>query len=347
MDAGALPLDHGRVLNRPPRTPTRLVSASGHLGRHDPASRAALPLHRSLTEALAAIPPGTGTAEVVQIVDSAVYPAQALVWPPGLSALTVEAAPGERPLVEIAPAPPGALPPPALGYDALTLTGLALRPVGGAAALALPPAQAVALEFLSVLDPALAVAVTLREAAGAERLNIRRCLLGPVRVAEPGQVVLGDSALDAGGAGALALDAPRAEVAMDRVTVLGRTEARSVEVSDTILTGPLRAAELFRGCIRFSLIAPGSETPRRHRVLSTDPATGRAITAPFLSLDPRDPAWLRLDPAGEARVLGAASDGGEPGVFNAARLGETLRGVRRRLAEHTPAGLRTGLVLRH
>ena len=347
MDAGALPLDHGRVLNRPPRTPTRLVSASGHLGRHDPASLAALPLHRSLAEALAAIPPGTGEAEVVRIVDSAVYPAQALIWPEGLTALTVEAAPGERPLVEIDPAPPGQPPPPAQGYGELNLTGLALRPVNGAATLALPAAQRVVLEFLSVYDPALELTVSLREGAGAESVSVSRCLLGPLAVAEPGQVLLADSALDAGGAAALALNAPRADVTMDRVTVRGSVEAGAVEVSDAILTGPLRAAELFRGCVRFSLIAPGSQTPRRHQVLSVDQTTGRAIAAPFLSLDPRDPAYLRLDPAGDERVLGSASDGGEPGVFSSVKLGEILRGVRQRLAEHTPAGLRTGLLLRH
>jgi hypothetical protein len=347
MDAGALPLDHGRVLNRPPRIPTRLVSASGHLGRHDPASLAALPLHRSLAEALAAIPPGTGAAEVVRIVDSAVYPSQSLLWPEGLMALTVEAAAGERPLVEIAPAPLGQPPPPAQGYGELNLTGLALRPVNGAATLALPAAQRVVLEFLSVYDPAMELTISLREAAGAERLSVSRCLLGPLAVAEPGQVMLADSALDAGGAAALALNAPRADVTMDRVTVRGSVEAGSVEVSDAILTGPLRAAELFRGCVRFSLIAPDSQTPRRHRVLSVDPAADRAISVPFLSLDPRDPAYLRLDPAGDERVLGGASNGGEPGVFNSVKLGEILRGVQQRLAEHTPAGLRTGLMLRH
>ncbi|MEF9605750.1 hypothetical protein O4J55_26845, partial [Paracoccus sp. PXZ] len=129
-------------------------------------------------------------------------------------------------------------------------------------------------------------------------------------------------------------------------TLLGRVEVGQAELSDTIVAGLLLAHERFRGCLRYSLVGPGSQTPRRHRVLETDPATGQPIRPPFESRERRDPAFLRLDARGDARVLTGASDGGEIGAFNAARLGELYAGLERRLAEHTPAGLRTGIVAR-
>jgi hypothetical protein len=81
LDIGALPVDRDRLLNRPPRTPTRLVSASGHLGSGTPPDHLALPLHRTLAEALAAIAVDSAETEIVRIVDSGFYGGEALVWP--------------------------------------------------------------------------------------------------------------------------------------------------------------------------------------------------------------------------------------------------------------------------
>jgi hypothetical protein len=342
MEIGALPVDAARLLNCAPRNPTRLVSVSGHLGRSTDPALLALPLHRSLAEALLAMAASGLGEEVVRVVDSGFYLGQALVWPAGPARLTIEAAAGERPVIEVASSVPGAA-----GYAQFSLSGLALQTPGGAAAvLALPAAQQIELAFLSVFSAGLTLAVTLREAAGAERLTIRRAMLGPLRLADPGEIVIEDSILDAGAEASLVLDAARATLTLDRGTVIGRIEVGAVEISDAILAGQVFARERFAGCIRFSLLAPGGETPRKHRVLRTDPATGAALRAPFLSRDRRDAAYLRLDPNGDARLLTGASDGGEVGAFNAARLGELLRGLAVRLAEHTPAGLTTGVVPR-
>ena len=342
LEIGALPLDFDRILNRAPRQPTRLVSASGHLGRGADPALLSRPLHRSLDAALIAAAASGLAAEVIRVVDSGYYAAQTLTWPIGPTHLIIEAATGQRPMVEVAASVPGAA-----GYDHLELSGLALLPQGGAAmTLALPPAQRAELAFLSVLTPALRLSVTLREAAGLERLTIRRSVLGPLLLADPGDITITDSVLDAGAEAAVVLDATRARLTMDRATVIGRVEIGETVISDAILAGQVFARERFRGCIRFSLLAPGGETPRKHRVLRRDPATGATIRAPFLSRDRRDPAYLRLDPAGDPRLLTWASDGGEVGAFNAARLGELLAGLARRLAEHTPAGLLTGVVPR-
>jgi hypothetical protein len=342
MEIGALPLDRDRLLNRAPRTPTRLVSASGHLGSGATSADMALPLHRSIAEAFSAIAAAGTEAETVRIVDSAFYAGVMLNWPANLRHLIVEAAAGARPMLELAGSTPGAA-----AYDTLALTGLALLPTTSPFNLALPPAQDIALEFVSVLDAELTLIPVLREAAGAERLAIVRCTLGPLRLAESGALEIDDTIVDAGDPATLALDAQLARLRMDRATVLGQIAAGEVDISDSVLAGAVTARERFRGCVRFSLLAPGGATPRKHRVVRTDAVTDAPIRPPFLSRDRRDPAYLRLDPDGDPRVLAGASDGGEMGAFNRARLGELLAGLWRRLAEHTPAGLRTGVVLRH
>jgi hypothetical protein len=337
MPIGALPVDRDRILNRAPRRPTRIVAASGHLGSAMTSDLLALPFHRSLAEAFAAIASNGADEEVVRVVDSGLYPAEALAWPAGPRSLVVEAAAGERPVLEVASSTPGMA-----RYDRLDLSGFALLSGQPALDMVLPPAQSVELAFLSVLSPDLRLAPRLAEAAGAERLAIRRAALGRLHLAEAGSIVVEDAILDAGDATEVALEAILAQLEMNRATVIGRIDIEEVDISDAILAGQVFARERFRGCIRYSLLAPQSETPRKHKVVIL-----AAASVPFLSRGRRDPAYLRLDPVGDPRVLAGASDGGEMGAFNGARLGELLAGLGRRLAEHTPAGMRTGVAPRH
>ena len=339
MELGALPIDHGRILNRAPRTPTRLVSASGHLGRGTDPEDLDKPLHHTLAEALTAIAADGAAEEIVRIVDSGFYGNEALTWPAGPEHLIVEVAAGERPVLEIASSATAA----GTGYNRLELLGLALLPRTEPLDFVLPPAQETELAFVSVFSRQLRLRPRLREAAGAERLTIRRSVLGPVQVEEEGRIEIADSILDSGDSADIVLNAPSAHLLMDRSTVDGWIDVEEVDVSDSILAGRVKASERFRGCIRFSLLAPDSDTPRKHRVVWI----GDDTEPPFLSRARRDPAYLRLDPTGDARILTGASNGGEMGAFNIARLGELVTGVTRRLAEHTPAGLRTGLVLQH
>lgn len=340
MPMGALPVDHRRWLGLRP-APTRLVSASGHLGSGASPDLLGLPLHRTVAAALAAAGAGQ-PEEIIEIVDSGFYPAEALAWPAGPARLELRAAPFERPVIQVASSASGAA-----SYDSLALGGIALTRTGAAGmTLELPPAQQVFLGFLGVLRADITLRLRLLEAAGVERATIRRCILGPLLVDEPGEIDIADSILAAAEDIQPALTAPLARLASERATLLGRIEVGQAELSDTIVAGLLLAHERFRGCLRYSLVGPGSQTPRRHRVLETDPATGQPIRPPFESRERRDPAFLRLDAQGDTRVLTGASDGGKIGAFNAARLGELYAGLERRLAEHTPAGLGTGIVAR-
>lgn len=335
MPIGALPIDHDRELARAPEAPTRLVSASGHLGPGADAARTGQVVHPTLGAALAAIALDPAAREVIEIADSRYYPAETLTWPAGPQSLAIRAAVGTRPVLELAGSVPGAT-----TYDSLELTGLALT-AAGPLTLDLAAAQQVSVAFLTVRRADLRLVPVLFEDTGIEALTVHRSILGPLRVDQAGTLRLSDSILDAGPDGAAeAITAERASLIMDRATVLGPIRAERVDISDSILGHPVFAGERFAGCIRFSVLPEGGQTPRKHRVV-------RAAPPRFVTFDRRDPAYLRLAARADPRILTGASDGGEMGAFAAARIAETERAVLRRLQEHTPAGLRTGRIRRN
>ena len=332
MAIGALPLDHDRALARAPEMPTRLVSASGHLGPGADPARAGHTLHPTLGDALLAVAADPQPREVIEVADSRFYAGEALTWPVGPQSLAIRAAAGTQPVIEVASSITGAA-----QYDALELTGLALS-AAGALTLSLPQAQQVTLHYVTVRGAELTLQPSLFEDTGVEQLTITRSILGPLALADAGHIVVDDCILDAGSDGlADAVVAERAALTMDRTTVLGSLRVERVDISDSILRHPVFAGERFSGCIRYSMLAPGGQTPRKHRVVSD-------VFPRFVTFDRRDAAYLRLVAATDSRILTGASDGGEMGAFNRARVAEIERAVARRLAEHTPAGLRTGLI---
>ncbi len=332
MAIGALPIDHDRALGRAPEPPTRVVSASGHLGPGADPDRAGQTVHPTLADAFAAVLADPQSREVIEISDSRFYGAETLTWPTGPDTLVLRAARDTQPVIEIAGSVPGAT-----HYQHLELTGLALT-AAAALTLSLPPAQTLSLNYLTIRRNDLTLDVGFREDTGVEEMRVIRSVLGPVTLGDPGRIVLADSILDAGSDGGTdALVAVDAALVMDRCTVLGPLRVQQVDISDSILRHPVLAGERFQGCIRYSMLAPGGQTPRKHRVVR-DPFPR------FVTFDRRDPAYLRLSRETVSQIAAGASDGGEMGAFNSARIAEIERAVLRRLSEHTPAGLRTGMI---
>jgi hypothetical protein len=109
------------------------------------------------------------------------------------------------------------------------------------------------------------------------------------------------------------------------------------------------------GCIRFSYVAAGSNTPRRFRCqpdLAIENAAGDALAATrarlgvrpqFLSLDPHSSGFLLLDAAAAAEVRGAAEDGGEPGCWNHLQHGIRVANLTNVLPQFLRFGLEPGL----
>lgn len=332
MTIGALPIDHDRALGRATEPPTRLVSASGHLGPETAVEFAGQTVHPTLADALIAIAGNPRQHEIVELCDSRFYASETLNWPVGPDSLTLRAARDTQPVIEVAASVPGAA-----SFTHLEITGLVITATAPLS-LSLPEAQTLAFNFLTIRRSDLNLVVSFREATGVEELSIALCILGPLTLGDTGVVRINDSILDAGADGLVdALVAPGADISMDRCTVLGGLRAQRVDISDSILRYPVFAGERFEGCIRYSMLAPGGQTPRKHRVV-------RQPFPRFVTLDRRDPAYLRLSRDTAVTILTGASDSGEIGAFNLARIAEIERAVLRRLSEHTPAGLRTGVI---
>jgi hypothetical protein len=312
--------------------PTRIVSASGRLSASASPAWLALPRYRSLGAALADIALAPQSAEVIQFEDSATYVGEGIAWPPGVASLAVQAAEGERPVVDVAGSTIGAG-----AYTQLTITGIVLQ-FAAAGAVPLPPANSIRIRFVTVLRAD--VRFDLQLVAGNDRPHavIDRAMLAGVAMASGGSLLIRDSVIDTGaGAGRAALDLPQADLTIERATVVGSVNALSVEASETIFLDPVTVADRFHGCVRYSRVTSNSVLPRRHRV-----AVDTVVD--FVSKDRQNPAHARLGERCDPAVLQGAADGGEMGAFHQAQLAQRYRAFRQRLSEFTPAGLMFGIV---
>ncbi|SHN13508.1 hypothetical protein [Cryptosporangium aurantiacum] len=343
MHIGALPAAREPVLDRRLARPTQLVSRSGVLHPDAPATWHTIPRHASLSAALAAIaakwagaPPGTALHEVVQFEDSATYPGEAPVWPPGPAdatlSLTIQAAERERPTVLIDPLT-GWGGTPAV-YTRLALCGLALGGAGWGGTT-LPPAREVTLDLCTVLH-----AENRLEFAGlpdGSAVTVNRCATAGLRLAGPGVLRIVDSIVDADSGPALEVPVGRAE--LERVSVGGEVTARVLEASEVIFDSKVTVTDRFSGCVRYSRATSTSTStlPQVHRVTVDTPVR-------VVSRNRRDPAWWRLRADSDPALTRGAESGTEIGAFGTNQLSARLAGLAGRLDEFTPAGLVTGII---
>lgn len=183
-------------------------------------------------------------------------------------------------------------------------------------------------------------------------VEVRRSVTGRIRLndAVPA-LTISDSVVDAAGAGA-AIDAAGARAELDRVTVLGRAGVREVEASDCVFSARLRATRTQVGCVRFSSLAAGSVTPRRHRcqpdtaiAAGGDAAVIAARVAPsFTSQDPAHPGYAQLGRSCPLEIAAGASDGSEMGAFSFLRNPQRAANLLAGLDDYLRFGLDAALV---
>jgi hypothetical protein len=331
---GARPTARESLLDQRLARPTRLVSGSGQLRSNAPREWHDLPRFRTLGEALVAIAadPAPAGTEVIEFQDSATYTNETIDWPANATRLIIQAAEGERPVIQVQSwtIAAGAL------YEELILRGLFIGGAG-AGALALPPAAAVRVEFCTVSHPENELQFAL---AGAEidRIRVVRSLTAGLRLDGPGRVEVADSVVDAGDNPAMTAD--EGWLQLDRITVLGTVTTLVIDASETIFRDHVTVQDRFRGCVRYSRVTGESVLPRVHRVVVDTPLS-------FASVDPfdrHDPAHVRLAADADRALLRGAEDGGEMGAFHNLQLAQRYEGYRRRLDESTPAGLTTGII---
>jgi len=246
----------------------------------------------SLTAALAdwaspAIGPERPDA-LVTILDSRTYPLQNVLTLRNDGRLAIEAADGERPILQTSTTGTAlnvhVLPPVVPGDpgrpSALTLSGAvvegSVRVAGDLGLLRLlhstiiPGRRLLEDGLPETGDPALVVEA---ENGGIPintllRVQVAFSILGPIRMPEhaPGLWLL-DSIVD--GIETPALEAPSAgdpaaPTTMERSTLLGEVRVARLDASETIFSGLVETVRTQDGCVRFSYVSPGSRTSRRY-----------------------------------------------------------------------------------
>lgn len=214
------------------------------------------------------------------------------------------------------------------------------------------------------------------------RVSIEHSILGAVRVhedelrAEPIDLHISDSALDATNLGRAALSRPggsgiaHAALTIVRSTVLGETHTHVMRLAETcIFAGHISVARRQIGCVRFCYVVPGSRTPRRYEcepdlaeqaaledlqklVPSASPddkaraiARARSRVRPqFNSMRYGSPVYCQLALSCPAEITHGADDESEMGVFHDLFQPQRAINLRARLDEFTPAGMETGII---
>lgn len=321
------------LLGRRLATPTRLVAKHGHVRDGGGRELDGIPIYESLGAALSAITSdGAQAHEVVEFQDSATYAAESLTWPSNatLTHLTIQAAELTRPTVlidSLTSAGP---------IDTLELIGIAF----GSATLSdlvLPEPLHTSIAFCTILDDDNSLRFVPR-AGTLPSVELFRSVTGPLLLVGGGRLDV-DSSIVQSLVGGFAITSPigtEGMVTLRHATIDGRVECLELEASDSICHALVEVHNRFRGCIRYSRVSEGSILPSRHKV-SFDKAE-------VLSRDRSDPAFQRLSGRALRSITTGAENGSEMGAFNSTHLARIYEGLRRRLEEHTPAGLVTGLV---
>jgi hypothetical protein len=135
---------------------------------------------------------------------------------------------------------------------------------------------------------------------------------------------------------------PAPALTADRCTLLGAVHVETADVSDTIVTGTLLADRRQTGCIRYSYLGAGSQTPRQFRCVSGDAG---APQPEFVSLRYGHPGLAQQTPGCPPEIAEGAEDGSEMGAFSSVQQPQRLAAARSVLAEFVRLSAISGIVL--
>lgn len=261
----------------------------------------AAPVFAKLTDAITAWQNDGRPNAVISILDSRTYPLPGSIALRNEGWLAIEAASGERPLLQT---PAGGLevdvsaPVPATNPDrngSLTLSGVVvegfLHVIGDLGQLRLLHSTLIPgrqLKEDGSAATALPSAIVEAQSAGGQPINDQLdvqaafSILGSLAIPETADGIwLLDCLVDGAGAAALADSAGghAAPLHTERSTYFGTVQVKSLEASEAIFTAIADALRTQDGCVRFSYVAPASRTPRRYRCqpdLAIDEAIAQA-----------------------------------------------------------------------
>lgn len=199
----------------------------------------------------------------------------------------------------------------------------------------------------------------LVEPAGL-RVNVARCILGPVRAMRLVTFTASDTIIDATAPTGIAYSAPDAapagpsggELTLVGCTVIGKVHATLFTlISDSIFwawlgpgdtwAAPMIADRKQAGCVRFSYLPTGAVTPRRFQCVEKAPGTPQPL---FFAVRYGHPGYCKLLATTSNRIRRGADDAGEMGAFHYLLVPLHETDLRIRMQEYLPVGMEFGLI---
>ncbi len=346
----------------------------------------------SVQAALGAWDPVSEPSALITIEDSATYTLAASLDLTGGATLAIQAADGERPLLIVTggelevDASEGTSGEPA----SLTLSGVVLEGAidvtGDLGRLRLMHATLVPGRSLDEEGQPVSSLPSLRVRgfSGPDRINtelvveLAFTVSGALRVPEHAdELVVLDSTVQALAGAAIAGDLagsePAARTLLERTTIVGESRFGSLRASECIFVGNVGVERRQDGCVRFSYVPPGSQTPRRYRC-QPDLAIEKALKAAeeaaeeagaellepakaeirarviaavrpiFQTLRYGRPPYLQLRRETAEEIREGAEDGSEMGVYSRVAQPQRESNLEVRLEEYLPFGLEPGTI---
>jgi hypothetical protein len=191
-------------------------------------------------------------------------------------------------------------------------------------------------------------------------MEIDKCIVGGVRVADGAQSLVSNSIIDATAESEVAFAAPDGNAAggslqIKNSTVIGKVHTTNlVLASNTIFMAALAAADMWKaavwserqqeGCVRFSYIPPKSRVPPRFRCQPEDDADYLKVRPQFTSLRYGDSGYGQLSLRCSTKIRQGADDEAEMGVFHDLYQPQRETDLRVRLDEYLRFGLEAGII---
>ena len=202
-------------------------------------------------------------------------------------------------------------------------------------------------------------------------VSLARSICGPLLLADSvPNLSLSESILD-GASQPGALSCAGTDARLESCTVFGTVSLRSLEASNTIFNGVVSVQRRQAGCLRYSFVPDGSQTPRHYRcqpdlaliqraaelgfldsagqgIPDQLPGVERAcvisrVKPAFRSDSYPDPDTAQLSRSSDPGILTGAEDGSEMGVFNFLKQPQRENNLRASLDEYLRFGLEAGI----
>ena len=215
--------------------------------------------------------------------------------------------------------------------------------------------------------------ITVEPPNDSLQITIDHSMVGPLRLpVQMAGLTVNDSIIQAPGSDGIAVAAddhgmrPGPPSSFERTTVFGRVHVTQLTLaSEVMFDSPVTAERHQAGCVRFSYVPPGSQTPRRFRCQPELALIKRAqelgldspshlpvaessfilarVRPSFTTRQAGQPAYGQLRERSAEEIRNGAEDGSEMGAFSNLKQPQREANLRASLDEYLRFGLEAGI----